>query len=185
MKPLNFAPQETNAESYNPMNEGSATQESPGDTLKARIASAMFGHLRETLNNIQHADVSEEYIATWQAIHDALPEGFFQNVWGLIQTPFETAGKVNEAVAKTKDFGFRIIRPFLTAEAPFVAAIPDNPHELLEIGQQRLMRLVWVKNIENVKTQVAFARQTAGNGLEFVRTLTGRIFPPPQATQPI
>ncbi len=82
--------------------------------------------------------VSEAQIEAFEKTIGALPEGFLKNAASKLKPVQRFTSKINEGVATIQDTTWKIAKPIIAIELPFVRVIPDKPFSKTAIKTSRL-----------------------------------------------
>lgn len=102
-------------------------------TLTALFGDALVKHLASKLTELGiEPKVYDAAMASFRNVRDSIPPGEIKDTYAKLEWAASASARVREAVAGGKDFVFNLIKPALTAEAPFVNVLPKDIFQIIE-----------------------------------------------------
>lgn len=104
------------------------------DKTRTIIVKGLEGNLREWQRNrpaSEEPSVRSAYIEAFLRIHDALPPGKLQDIFGRLEGAVKAKATMEDAGSRVTDFVLQIAKPFIAAIAPekgtgLVSGVPDK-----------------------------------------------------------
>ncbi|MBL7036952.1 hypothetical protein ISR94_03940 [Candidatus Microgenomates bacterium] len=118
--------------------------------VKDKLRDDLLTQLNKKIEEMKLGTPDEEVMKNFEELLSVLPEGKLRQMAGSLETAANLSGKSLGLKSKVDDFLWRLVKPMLVVEVPWVALIPGDVNGKLLSAMIRIQGRIQVSGLKGV-----------------------------------
>ncbi len=132
--------------------EGKKTEKTREGKSGEEIRDNIIRDINRKIGELDLGSPDEEMMKNFEALLAVLPEGKLKEMASRLEEPLEFSSKIGALPSRGQDALWRLVRPMLMVEAPWLGLIPGDINSKLQAG---VIRAIGKFQLRSLKTMVA------------------------------